>query len=352
MFTRFAENPILTPADAVPSRPDMEVALVLNPGAFQYEGKVGLVVRVAERPVQETGWVSAPLLDPDSEGGVRILKIKKGDPHLAGEDPRGFSYQGRGYLTTLSHLRVAWSTDGIRFELDPKPTLLGTGNYESFGIEDCRVEFVEDRYWLTYSSASQFGCGIGLISTADWKIFQRHGLIFPPHNKDCALFPRKINGRYRALSRPSGVDLGGHYIWISSSPDLLDWGCHTCLATTRPRMWDSQRVGGGAAPIETEQGWLAIYHGADDQSRYCLGALLLDIDDPTRVIARSENPVMEPVEEYEKNGFFGGVVFTNGHVVRGDEITLYYGASDTVICGARGSISGLLDSVRSGCVRE
>jgi len=342
MFTRFAENPILKPSDIIPSRPDMEVALALNPGAFQYKGKTGLLVRVAERPVQEEGWTSTPLLDPASETGIRILRIKKDDPELVGDDPRGFRYQGRDYLTTLSHLRLAWSDDGVHFKIDEKPTLLGEGNYESFGIEDCRVEFVEDRYLLTYSAASDFGCGVGLISTKDWKTFERHGLIFPPHNKDCSLFPEKIGGSYRAMHRPSGIDLGGHFIWLASSPDLRHWGNYTCIATTRAGMWDSQRVGAGAAPIRTDRGWLSIYHGADMQSRYCLGGLLMDLKDPARVLARSNKPLMEPDAEYEQKGFFGHVVFTNGHVTQGDEVTIYYGASDTVICGARASISSLL----------
>lgn len=345
MIQRFKENPILTPADIIPSRPDMEVALVLNPGAFEYQGKIGLLLRVAERPVQEPGWISTPLLDPASENGIRILKIKKGDPDLVGDDPRGFSYKGRDYLTTLSHLRLAWSDDGIHFKVDEKPTLLGQGDYENFGIEDCRVELVDGRYRLTYSAASDFGCGVGLISTADWKTFERHGLIFPPHNKDCALFPEKIGGRYWALHRPSGIDLGGHFIWVGSSRDMLDWGGYACVATTRAGAWDSQRVGAGAAPIRTERGWLAIYHGADSSSRYCLGGLLMDLDNPARVLARSAKPLMEPDAEYEQKGFFGHVVFTNGHVVRGDEVFIYYGASDTVVCGARASIAGMLETL-------
>ncbi len=342
MIQRFAENPILTPSDVIPSQADMEATLVLNPGAFRYKGKIGLLLRVAERPIQEDGWVSTPLLDPVCESGIRIMKIRKSDPGLVGDDPRGFNYKGQGYLTTLSHLRLAWSDDGVHFKVDPKPTLLGKGDHESFGIEDCRVEEVEGRYLLTYSAASGFGCGVGLISTTDWKSFEQHGLIFPPHNKDCALFPEKINGYYWAMHRPSGVDLGGHYIWLAKSPDLIHWGSHVCIATTRTGMWDSQRVGAGAAPIRTERGWLAIYHGASDQSRYCLGGLLLDLNDPSKVLARSETPLMEPDAEYEQKGFFGHVVFTNGHVIDGDEIIIYYGASDSVICGARASISSLL----------
>lgn len=342
---RFPQNPILQPVDVLPSREDMVVECLLNPGAFRYQNRIGLLLRVAERPRQEEGWVSLPVLDPSEPGGIRILRIRKDDPGLRLTEPRVLQYNGCGYLTTLSHQRLAWSEDGIHFEVDRTPTLVGSGSHESFGIEDCRVESIEGRYWLTYSAVSEFGVGVGLISTGDWKSFDRHGIIFPPHNKDCALFPEKIGGRYWALHRPSGMEVGGHYIWISSSPDLKNWGNHRCLLTTRPGQWDSQRVGGGAAPIKTPQGWLAIYHGADQQNRYCLGALLLDLEDPTRVIARSERPLMEPTTAYECQGFFGEVVFSNGQIVDGDRLTLYYGASDAVICAAQLSINGILDSL-------
>jgi predicted GH43/DUF377 family glycosyl hydrolase len=342
MIQRFPENPIIKPSDVVPTMPGLVCECLLNPGAFEYNGRVGLLLRVAERPAPEAGWVSTPVLDPASDTGMRILRVRKDDPELVESDPRVFHYKGRPYLTTLSHLRLAWSDDGVHFQIEEKPTLLGEGAYEAFGIEDCRVEFSEGRYWLTYTAVSELGVAVGMISTAGWQTFERHGLIFPPHNKDCALFPEKIGGSYWALHRPSGVGVGGNYIWLAQSPDRLHWGGHTCIAATRPGMWDSERVGGGAAPIRTERGWLAIYHAADERVRYCLGLLLLDLDDPRRVLARSERPILEPEADYERRGFLGDVVFTNGHVVRGDEITLYYGASDTVICGARASLSALL----------
>lgn len=339
---RFSENPLLRPSDVLPSRADMVVECLLNPGVFRFHGKIGLLLRVAERPRPEEGWVSTPLLDPTSEGGIRILRVRKDDPGLKFTDPRVFEYNGRSYLTTLSHLRLAWSHDGVRFNVETKPTLLGTGDHESFGIEDCRVEFIADRYWLTYTAVSEFGVGVGLTSTTDWKTYTRHGIIFPPHNKDCALFPEPVAGKYWAFHRPSGLGIGGNYIWISSSPDLLHWGSHRCVATTRPGQWDSERIGAGAAPILTDRGWLAIYHGANAKSRYCLGALLLDSKDPTKVLARSADPILEPVADYEQTGFFGNVVFTNGHVVDGDTVTIYYGASDSVICGANVSLAAIL----------
>ena len=110
-------------------------------------------------------------------------------------------------------------------------------------------------------------------------------------------------------------------------------------------MWDCSRIGAGAAPIKTERGWLAIYHGADHQNRYCLGALLLDKNNPSKVVGRSKKPIMEPTADYEKEGFFGNVVFTNGHIVKDDQLILYYGASDSVICSAEFSISEILKTL-------
>jgi predicted GH43/DUF377 family glycosyl hydrolase len=345
---RFEQNPILRPTDVVPSREGLEVECLLNPGVFRFGGRTGLLLRVAERPLQEEGWVSTPVIDPDQPSGITILKVKKDDPDLHYPDPRLFQYQGKTYLSTLSHLRLAWSDDGVTFTVDETPTLMGQGELESFGIEDSRVTEIGGTYYLTYSAVSPSGVGVGMISTRDWKQFERHGMVIPPSNKDCALFSAKIKDQYACLHRPSGVMIGGNFIWVSRSPDLLHWGSHHCIAWTRPGMWDSVRVGAGAEPILTEQGWLEIYHGANADSRYCLGALLLDRDDPTKVLARSQEPIMEPLAPYEQTGFFGNVIFTNGHVQVGDTITLYYGASDEVICGATMSIQGILDSLKQG----
>jgi predicted GH43/DUF377 family glycosyl hydrolase len=187
--------------------------------------------------------------------------------------------------------------------------------------------------------------GVGLMRTNDWKHFTREGMIFPPHNKDCAIFEEKVNGKYMAFHRPSSPELGGNYIWLAESPDGIHWGRHKCIATSRPGMWDSARVGAGAAPIRTGKGWLEIYHGASKEHRYCLGALLLDIKNPAKVLARSTRPIMEPIQPYEQTGFFGNVVFTNGHYVDGDTIYMYYGASDEVICGATLSITEILSTL-------
>lgn len=341
---RFDQNPLLKPKDIQASSAGMKIECLLNPGVFRFENKIWLLLRVAERPDQITGQVSFPIYNENGE--IEIIRFNKNDPNLDFTDPRVLTYKGKGYLTTLSHLRLVCSEDGKTFyEPAQYNPIFGKDPLEAYGIEDCRVTEIDGTFNLTYTMVSHLGVGVGLIQTKDWKNFVRRGMILPPHNKDCAIFTEKINAKYFALHRPSSPHLGGNYIWLAESPDLLHWGNHKCIATTRSMMWDSERIGAGAAPIKTSEGWLEIYHGANENHRYCLGALLLDLHNPSRVIARSEQPIMEPTEDYELNGFFGNVVFTNGHSVVGDTITLYYGASDEVICGAELSIKEILHSL-------
>lgn len=337
---RFENNPLLTPKDIRPSLEGFIVGGVFNPGAFQYNGKTGLLLRVAEFPPPSEGYIKAPVLN--SNNSIDILSFPINDPKLKSTDPRIFSYNGKNYLTSISHLRLAWSDDGKHFKAEQEPAIRGISPYESYGVEDCRITQIDDAYYLTYSAVSENGVCTALITTTDWKQFHRRGIIFLPQNKDCAIFPEKINGYYYALNRPTGVDMGGHYIWISRSKDLIHWGDHKCIAQTRQGEWDSVRIGAGASPIKTPKGWLEIYHGADEQNRYCLGTLLLDIENPSIVLARSEKPVMEPLMKYEQEGFFGNVVFTNGHIVNDEIITIYYGAADQFVCGADFLVSDLL----------
>jgi predicted GH43/DUF377 family glycosyl hydrolase len=348
MVQRFETNPILTTKDITPSRAGWVVECVLNPGVFRFDGKTWLLLRVAERPAQVAGKVSFPVMRED--GRIRIIEFDREDPNLRLADPRIVGYNGTSYLSTYSHLRLVCSDDGIRFH-EPAgfpSKIFGQGALETFGIEDCRVSCIDGTYHLTYTQVSENGVGVGLMQTADWRHFARKGMILPPTNKDCALFEEKIGGKYFCLHRPSGNGLGGNFIWLSSSYDLQHWGGHRCILRTREHAWDCARVGGGAAPIRTPDGWLAIYHGANHHHRYCLGAVLLDLQDPSRVLARSQAPLLEPQTEYERRGFFGNVVFSNGQLVDGDAVTLYYGASDEVICGATLSIREVLAGLREG----
>jgi beta-1,2-mannobiose phosphorylase / 1,2-beta-oligomannan phosphorylase len=344
---RFAENPLLSPADLKASNDGLEITCLLNPGVFQYEGKTWLIVRVAERPQQKENSISFPILT--ATGATKIIEIPKDDPALKATDARVINYKGVDYLTTLSHLRLLCSDDGKRFYEPPGySALVGEGTLQTFGIEDCRVTHLENKYWLTFTAVSDNGVGVGLRTTSNWKNFQSHGMILPPHNKDCAIFEERINGLYYALHRPSSVDIGGNYIWLASSPDGKHWGNHQCIIKTRKGEWDNARVGAGAAPIKTAKGWLEIYHGANQQHQYCLGAFLMDLEDPSKIIARTEQPIMVPSTDYELSGFFGNVVFTNGHIAEPDEdtITIYYGASDEFVCGASFSLKEIFSLLK------
>ncbi len=337
---RFVQNPILAPKDLQPSRAGLEIACLLNPGVFTFQNKTWLLIRVAERPQQKPGVISFPVL---KEGGIEIIEIQENDPDLIATDPRVINYKGADYLTTLSHLRLVCSDDGIHFhQPEGYPLLQGEGEDEAFGIEDCRVVLIGGTYHLTFTAVSGHGVGVGMRTTKDWKTFEKQGMIIPPHNKDCAIFEERINGKYYALHRPSSVDLGGNYIWLAESPDGIHWGNHKCLIKTRKNKWDSKRVGAGAAPIKTAEGWLEIYHGANADHQYCLGAFLMDLNDPSKVIAQTDEPIMQPEADYELSGFFGHVVFTNGHLVNGDELTIYYGAADEFVCAAKFSIQHIL----------
>lgn len=340
---RFLQNPLLSPSSLKPSSDGLHIACLLNPGVFRYDHKTWLVVRVAERPLQNKLFVSFPVLT--ATGETRIMEIPLDDPELHIFDTRAIRYRGDHYLTTLSHLRLLCSEDGVSFhEPEGYPYLYGRGDQETFGIEDCRVSCLEEQFYLTFTAVSENGVGVAMRTTRDWKTFQYHGMILPPHNKDCAIFEEKINGLFYALHRPSGVDLGGNFIWLSRSPDGIHWGHHQCILKTRKDRWDNGRVGAGAAPIKTEHGWLEIYHGANYQFQYCLGAFLMDLHDPSRVIARTEEPIMIPSEPYELTGFFGHVVFTNGHILGpdNDTLTIYYGAADEYVCGAHFSLREIL----------
>lgn len=319
---------------------------MLNPGVFVMDGRICMIIRVAERPEQKEGKISFPVYE---DNRFKVLEFDRDSPDIDLSDPRVINYKGQDYLTTLSYLRLVFSDDGVHFYEDSKyPPVFGSGFYESFGIEDCRVATMDDGYCLTFTEVSPVAVGVGMMRTRDFRHFTHEGMIFPPHNKDCALFEEKIDGRYYALHRPSSPELGGNYMWIAESPDRIHWGRHKCVATTRKGFFDSARLGAGASPIRKDEGWLEIYHGADSSNRYCLGAMLLDLKDPSKVLARSSEPIMEPVAPYEQTGFFGNVVFTNGQIVDGDTVHIYYGASDEVICKADFSIKEILAMLKDG----
>jgi predicted GH43/DUF377 family glycosyl hydrolase len=172
--------------------------------------------------------------------------------------------------------------------------------------------------------------------------------MFAPDNKDIALFPEKVGGSYACFHRPSAKQIGPPSLWLAFSDNLRDWGRHHHIMGPRAGAWDSERVGCGAAPLRTDRGWLQFYHGANENVRYCVGAVLLDLEQPWKVLARSMMPLLEPQADYEVRGLVPNVVFHNGLVERpGGLVDLYYGAADTRTCVATVRVADVLEWLRS-----
>jgi predicted GH43/DUF377 family glycosyl hydrolase len=248
-------------------------------------------------------------------------------------------------LTAMSHLRAARSRDGVHFSIDEQPTLFPEMDYEAFGIEDPRITRIGDVYYVNYVGVSSLGIVTALARTSNFRNFERLGIIFAPDNKDAAIFPEKIGDKYYALHRPSISGFGRPEIWIAESPDLICWGNHRRLAGLRESGWEGGRIGGSAVPFRVEGGWLEIYHGADKNARYCLGALLLDANEPWKVLGRSRKPILEPSADYERQGFFGNVVFSCGALCEDGLVKIYYGASDTFTATAQIELSEVLEGL-------
>ena len=236
----------------------------------------------------------------------------------------------------MSHLRVARSRDGVRFEVEASPALAPDRALEEYGVEDPRVTLIDGHWSVTYVSVSRWGITTSLASTRDFRTFERHGVIFLPDHKDVVLFPERVGGKHWALTRPMPQSFGRVLgIWIASGDDLKEWGGHRPLCLPRRGMWDERRTGASAVPFRVPEGWLELYHGVDHDSHYAMGALLLDGDDPTRVLARSPRPILSPEEDYERNGLYNDTVFSCGHVDLGNgRIRMYYGAADSVLAAA------------------
>jgi len=343
---RSDKNPIIAPADVKPLRDDFEVVGVFNTAVTRLSDEILLLMRVAERPpANNDQMVFAPIYDVDKRD-LTLKAFDRDDSQIDFSDPRLIITPEGTYLTSISHLRLARSRDGINFKIDKTAAMSPASNYETFGIEDPRITKIDGTYYIDYVGVSPAGVSTCLASTTDFKRFQRHGVIFCPDNKDVVIFPEKINGRYLAIHRPASGLFQKNDMWLSESPDLLCWGSHRLLMSPGPNEWDSIRIGAGAVPFKTDTGWIEVYHGVNRKNRYSLGAVLLDAQKPWKVLARTAEPIFEPQMDYECSGFFGNVVFTCGLLCENKKIKLYYGAADTSICYAELDLSDLLSALR------
>lgn len=343
MFIRSPHNPLITPQDIIPSRPDFEVIGAFNAGVTRYKSETILLIRIAERPIaQEQGVLLCPHLADNGE--MSVLRVRLDDSDWDMSDSRKLRHLASGvvYLTSISHLRLARSSNGIDFTIEPQPWLSPATEYERFGIEDCRITQIGDTYYVNYSAVSIYGIGTALVSTRDFVHIERHGLIFAPANRNICIFPEQIGGNYICYHRPMPGMFGSLDIWIARSPDLIHWGRFDRVINSQSKGWQSGRVGGGAPPIKTSEGWLSIYHAADANDTYSLGAFLTPLDNPEQIIARSQTPILFPEAPYETKGFFRNVLFTCGMVVMDGDIYLYYGAADERIALAQSSVDSLI----------
>ncbi|GAA3706269.1 glycosidase [Microlunatus aurantiacus] len=299
LFRRHAGNPLLTP-----QRWPYTINAVMNAGAALVDGETVLLCRV--------------------------------------EDRRGFS-----------DLTVARSHDGFsNWVVDTTPLLAPTPGvgYESWGLEDARLTRVEelDAWIIAYTSFGPGGPSLSLAKTRDFQTAERLGMVRAPEDKNGALLSRRVNGEWVLFHRPVTAMSARADIWLSRSPDLHSWSApEPVLSAREGGWWDSARIGIGAPPMETPEGWLLVYHGVRQTvagALYRAGLALLDLDDPSRVIRRCEEWVLGPSEPYELMGDVPGVVFPCGlvHVPETDELRLYYGAADTCIAMATASLSEVL----------
>jgi predicted GH43/DUF377 family glycosyl hydrolase len=345
MFKRCEQNPIISPADVKPSTEGYQVLGAFNPGAVLYNDEVILLMRVAESCVPKEGRVRVPVYRFSRGRGIpEIMEFDANDPDLALKDTRGVVYRGKDYLSTISHIRIARSRDGINFTVDPKPFIYPCSAAESYGTEDARIVCINGIFYISFSVISVDSWSTALAKTTDFEEIKRLGIIFHPENKDVAIFPEKVKGKYVALHRPNNSGFGKASIWYAESPDLLHWGNHKSIVRPRDTVYEQMKIGGGSAPIKTDQGWLSIYHAKGKNSRYSLFGLLLDLEEPWKVIKQGTTPLMEPEFKYETTGFFGNVIFTNGAVIKDGELFMYYGASDETCCLAVSSVEDILSS--------
>lgn len=329
-----------------PSRSDFKVDGTFNAGVIDCDGEIVMLIRVAESAVsQSNDEIDVPMLaDQHGSWNVTTKTFRRDDTRYDFSDTRTIVLKEdtrKACLTSMSHLRVARSRNGTDFVVDDEALVFPDNRNEVYGCEDPRITLINGVYYINYSSVSDLGISTSLARTKDFRHVEKLGVIFGPDNRDVCFFSEKINGYYWALHRPAPSHLGKPEIWLAKSPDLLHWGDHCPMARGPHSAWEAMKIGGGAPMIKTSKGWLQIYHGVDKAQRYCLGALLIDANDPTKVIARTRRPILEPMEPYEVDGYFGNVVFCCGAIIRDNVVHMYYGAADTCMALATFNLADL-----------
>ncbi len=311
-ITRHPDNPVLT-AEDVP----YDATLIFNAGIAKWQDRYVMVFR--------NDW------------------LPPGDTHFRGEN---------------TSLGLAWSDDGIKWRVEPEPCWKVTTD-EIRRVYDPRLTVIDGVMHICFAMDTQHGVRGGIAITDDFKRFEIQTLS-APDNRNMVLFPQKINGQYVRLERPMPVYSRGRDrfdIWLSTSPDLIHWGNTQLVLGVEQVAFANDKLGPAAPPVLTKRGWLTTFHSVDRdetrgkngweakwQKRYCAGIMLLDRDEPWKVIARCSTPLLAPEAKYETGeGFRNDVIFPGGMILEDSgEVKIYYGAADTVECLATANVDDLL----------
>ncbi len=282
------------------------------------------------KPKPENEWESETVFNP-------AVVYDKGLFHLL--------YRAMG-RDGVSRIGYAVSVDGFKFFRFDKPIFTPKQIQEPRGCEDPRVVKIEDTFYMTYTAYSERGVRIGLATTDNFIQWKRYDIEWAERNdKDAVLFPEKIDGKYVLLHRPMHKEPMG--IWISYSDNLADWyGQQEVMGPGEEGGWDGWKIGAGAQPIKTEHGWLLIYHGVDTEEVYRLGVAMLSLENPSKLLYRYPEPILEPEMDYELRGDVPRVVFTCGACEVRDKYYIYYGGADSVICVATVGKEEMLEPYR------
>lgn len=300
---------------------------------------------------------------------VQIVERYPGNPILTKDDvpypvetvhnAAVTKYKDKYIMLFRSHLRngrsiigIAESDDGFNFNVRPKPFLTPGKNglfsiYEEFGVEDPRICKIKDSYYITYSAYSKHGVRIALAKTKNFNSIKKVSFITTADYRNLVLFPEKFNERYVRIDRPHSK-ISPWSMWISYSPDLIHWGDSELIIKPVQYHWDEMKIGPGATPFKTDEGWLNIYHGVFPTmsgSIYRLGVALHKLDNPAKIIGVADNWILQPEDEWEITGYVSNVVFTCGAIPENDgTVKIYWGGADSVMCVGTAIIKELVHS--------
>ncbi|MFH1359199.1 MAG: hypothetical protein ABIH37_04895 [archaeon] len=375
------ENIIVKPEDIQPTSEHLKVIGTCNPAAIRDKNNdIVLFVRVIEqlKKIKDNHHYYSPRFTGKNKCNLSIDQFRK-DSVDSYSDFDVIFKDGTKRLTFISHLRkVVLDSTGFKVKsIDKTPSFFGTANNGELGVEDPRITKINDLYYMTYVSLSmQENISTSLAVSKDLIKWKRKGIIFGEQDKDVVLFPEKIDNNYVSFDRPeSGFRFTPPHIWINYSKDLVSWGKMKSLGLSKRGEWDYDRSGAGPPPIRTDKGWLFIYHAVLEPKRkaitqyiiermeiedsisgkldldysiYCAGAALLDLKDPSKIIAKSDIPILFPLKKHEIGGYEAKrVIFPTGLVVdeNKNDILLFSGGGDRVTTIKKVSLNKIMNKL-------